>query len=150
MSQVAREDLHAYGDHLRKPTWSPLRLPSSWEYLPPHPDSIEGIYRLRRDYFVVTCSNAPLGTMAKLSKNAGIQWDAIIPLELNRVFKTNPAAYMTVCEVLDVCPEDVMMVTANKTFGDLEASQLLGMQPMLIRDSAPLMTITDLATFLGC
>lgn len=144
LSAVDRQEIRDYADHIRKPEWEPLTLPASWEHLPPFPDSAEGIAKLRKEFFVVTCSNAPLGLTAKLCKNGGIQFDAIIPLELNRVYKTNPRAYMTVCEVLGVPPQDVMMVTANKTFGDIEASGALGMTPMLIRGDSAIGSILDL------
>lgn len=148
LSTCDREEIRAYARHLRKPEWSPLTLPVSWETMPAHPDSREGIERLRKDFIVVTCSNGPLGMLARLSKFNGISWDAIIPLELNKVFKTNPKAYMTVCEVMNVEPHEVMMVTANETFGDLEASAALGMTPQLIRGNGKYQTITELANVL--
>jgi hypothetical protein len=43
-----------------------------------------------------------------------------------------------------------MMVTANKDFGDLEASAALGMTPMLIRSGDGPKTIIELAEQLGC
>lgn len=152
LNQARREEIQEYIKHIKDEIWRPLHLPKSWEDLPAHADAVEGIERLRSKYMVVTCSNGPLGLLSKMSKNAGISWDAIIPLELNQVYKTNPAAYMTVCEVLDVKPAEVMMVTSNKTFGDLEASAALGMKPQLVdrefgREPT---TITELATLLGC
>lgn len=149
LSGVPKEEIRAYAHHIRQDTWSPLFLPESWAKLPAHPDAAEGIERLRRDFTVVTCSNGPLGLLAKLSKHNGISWDAIIPLELNRVFKPDPFAYLTVCQVLEVKPKDVMMVTANEKFGDLEASKSLGMFPQLIR-SGNTETIIELAIQLGC
>lgn len=134
LSSACKDDLRAYANHISKPEWTPLALPKAWENLPPHIDSAQGIEMLRERYCVVTCSNGPLGLLAKMSKNAKISWDAIIPLELNKVFKPNPKAYMTICEVLGVAPEDVTMVTANRHFGDLEASSALGMKSQLIRD----------------
>jgi 2-haloalkanoic acid dehalogenase type II len=134
LSSIDRQEVRDYARHIRQTEWQPLKLPAHWERLPAHPDSREGIERLRQNHIVVTCSNGPLGLLAKLSKHNGISWDAIIPLELNRVYKPNQRAYMTVCQVLNVQPTDVMMVTANKDFGDLEASAKLGMKPMLIRD----------------
>ena len=140
-----RAEIKAYANHIRKPEWSPLTLPESWEHLPPHADSIPGIDCLRPGAMVVTCSNAPLGMMAKLSKNVGLRWDAIIPLELNQVFKPNPKAYLTVCEVLGVAPEEVLMVTANKDFGDIEGARSVGMRSVLIRhESARCRHIVDL------
>ncbi|WP_417459082.1 hypothetical protein [Kordiimonas sp.] len=143
-ADVPREEVRDYADQLRRPEWSPLQLPKSWETMPAHSDSMAGVARLREIATVVTCSNGPLGLQAKMSKRAGIVWDAIIPLELNKVYKTDPRAYMTVCEVLDVAPENVLMVTANEKFGDLEASRALGMQAVLIRGDSEIQTILDL------
>lgn len=150
LSGVDREEVRAYVRHIRQPEWSPLRLPASWETLPAHPDAAEGIALLQRQFFVVTCSNGPLGLLARLSKRNGIVWDAIVPMELNRVYKPNPRAYLTVCEVLGVYSEEVTMVTANKDFGDLEAAAALGMKAALIRGDSVLKTIVDLARQLGC
>ncbi len=148
LSSVPKQEKIDYITHIRKPEWSPLVLPKSWETLPAHPDAAEGIRLLRHDYYVVTCSNGPLGLLAKLSKHNKIEWDAIIPLELNKVFKTNPRAYLTVCEVMGVQSQEVMMVTANKSFGDIEASSALGMTPMLIRNEGHPQTIIELASSL--
>lgn len=146
LSSVNRNELSNYVNHIRQKEWQPLKLPESWETLPAHEDSREGIELLREKYLVVTCSNGPLGLLTKLSKHNKISWDAIIPLELNKVYKTNPKAYMTVCEVLNVIPSEVIMVTANEKFGDLEASAALGMTPILIRnENSKYKTIIDLA-----
>lgn len=145
MRYAPSEEIKAYAEHIRKPEWSPLRLPTAWQSMPAFSDSCDGIDRLRDDFCVVTCSNAPLGLQIALCKHAGIQFDGMIPLELSRVFKTNPRAYLTICDVMDVAPSRVLMVTANKTFGDLEASSSLGMQSVLIRGESRFSTIRDLA-----
>lgn len=149
LSGVPHEEVRAYAHHIRQPEWSPLKLPKSWETLPAHADSAEGVAQLRKKFIVVTCSNGPLGLLTKLSKHNGIAWDAIIPLELNKVFKPNPRAYLTVCEVLDVEPKDVIVVTANKTFGDIEAAKKLSMGTALIRNDGCAKTIIELAEVLN-
>jgi 2-haloacid dehalogenase len=145
LSQVDHQEIRDYAHHIRKPDWSPLHLPESWTKLPAHPDSKLGLDDLRKKYMVVTCSNGPLGLLAKLSRYNNIQWDAIIPLELNKVYKPNPKAYLTVCEVLGVEPSKVAMVTANKDFGDLEGSESVGIKPILIRGSSWIDNIIYLA-----
>lgn len=145
LTSINKEEVREYIKHIKQDTWSPLKLPKSWETLHAHSDSKWGIEILRERYTVVTCSNGPLGLLAKLSKHNRISWDAIIPLELNKVYKPNPKAYMTVCEVLDVKPEEVMMVTANEKFGDIEAAKALGMESVLIRHGNGLDNIIDLA-----
>jgi len=150
LSSVERDDVRAYAAHLRKPEWSPLTLPKSWEQLPTFADTLEGLRLLSRDYQIVTCSNGPLGMLYRLSRHNGIQWSTIVPLEINRVYKPNPAAYLTVCEVCGVEPSEVAMVTANRTFGDIEASAALGMRPILIRDpSSTISNIIELAEMLA-
>lgn len=135
LSKTPKNEIREYGEHIRKPEWSPLKLPKSWENLDAHGDCYCGLSELRSmGYIVVTLSNGPLGLQTKLSKNNGIVWDAITPLEINKVFKPNPRAYESLCEIYDFQPNEIMMVTANKTFGDLEASAKLGMRPCLIRD----------------
>lgn len=146
----------AYADHIHEhdgvqSPWKPLTLPESWERLPAYPDAAEGLAMLRERYTVVTCSNGPLGMLAKLSKFNGLSWDMITPLELNQVYKPNGAAYLFVTDLLGIKPEEMMMVTANEKFGDLEAATELGMQSKLVRsewNGQP--TIIDLAKELGC
>lgn len=149
MSTADKEDLREYGRQLKQNMWKPLVLPQQWAWLPAFEDSARGLARLRSRHIVVTCSNAPLGLQAKLCKYNDLRFDALIPLELNQVYKTNPVAYLTVCEVLGVKAKQVTMVTANETFGDLEASAALGMTPRLIRGHTN-QTILDLAVELGC
>lgn len=148
LSGVPQEEVRAYGRHIKKAEWTPLVLPPSWQSLPAHPDAAEGISLLRGKYMVVTCSNGPLGLLARLSKHNNIEWDAIIPLELNKVFKPNTAAYMTVCDVLGVPPQDVLLVTANEKFGDLEAAKAVGMWTALIRAEGGPKDIIELARLL--
>ncbi len=133
MTTTKYSDRKAYADHISSPEWKPLVLPKSWNALPAHQDSGQGISLLRENYTVVALSNGPVKLLSSLSKHNGIDWDWIVPLELKQVFKPNPQAYLTVCEVFGVEPQEVCMVTANQTFGDLEASSALGMQNRLIR-----------------
>jgi 2-haloacid dehalogenase len=150
LSGVNHEEIRDYAHHIRQETWSPLVLPESWKTLPAHADSKEGIDRLRRKFMVVTMSNGPLDLLAALSKHNNISWDAIIPIQMNKVYKPKPKAYLTICELMKVEPSEVMMVTANKTFGDIEAANSLGMQSQWIRGNSEVRDIFQLATKLGC
>ena len=146
---VPKEEVKAYADHIRQPEWSPLVLPDSWKRLYAFSDSSPGINRIAQRHMVVTLSNGPLGLQATLLYLNDINVHAIIPLELAKVFKPNPLAYLAASEMLDIPPENWLMVTANEKFGDLEASKSVGMQSVLIRDE----TIDDvevLATVLEC
>ncbi len=155
MKDVPREEIRAYLAHVTRPTYAPLMLPESWDRIPAFADSAEGIRRLRSKYIVTTCSNGPLRTLARASKNAGIDWDAIVPLETAEAFKPSADAYLLPSLMLGVNPANCMMVTGNKTFahyefGDVEASTQLGMQAQLIRNPGCPQTIIELAEALGC
>lgn len=131
--EVPHEEIKAYADHIRKPEWSPLTLPESWKQLKAFDDSSIVLKMLRRHFMVVTLSNGPLGLQAALLKNNDIDVDAIVPLEIARVFKPNEGAYRAAADILGIPPENWLMVTANEKFGDLEASKAVGMQSQLIR-----------------
>ena len=138
-SQAGDGEVAAYNRHMEScrdfDSWRPLRLPDSWKTLQAFPDVKPGLAQLRSlGYRCVTCSNGPAPLLHEVSKHNGLVWDGIVPLEAARVFKPDLRAYLHVCRVWNVSPAEVMMVTANRTFGDLEAAEMLGMQPQLIRD----------------
>ena len=149
---VDRDEVRAYAQQLRDSRangWRPLQLPKHWERLKAFPDAADGLKLLRTKYRVVTCSNAPLELQTVLVANNGLPFDALIPLEANQVYKPDFRAYMTVCQIMSVEPENVLMVTANKDFGDLEGAEAAGMKSVLIRDDN-IPTITALAELLEC
>lgn len=155
LSDRPRGEIASYAQHLRtcreNNVWLPWDYPTAWNELPAHADASEGIHLLQAaGYRCVTCSNGPLPLLDRISQRNDIQWDGIVPLEAFRVYKTDPAAYLAVCDVWHVKPSGVMMVTANKDFGDLEVAAALGMHPQLIRHpDSRIATITDLAEVLS-
>lgn len=146
---VPEEERKAYWNHIHKPEWSPLELPDSWGKLVAFSEVADAIDRLREDFMVVTLSNGPLGLQARILKNNDISVDAIVPLEIARVFKPNQSAYLAASEILGIPPENFLMVTANEKFGDLEASKSIGMQSQLIR-GREVLSLKHLAEKLGC
>lgn len=148
LAAVDRDEVRDYIAQVRRPRWSPLNLPSSWQHMPPHADSVEGIKRLRERYIVVTLSNGPLGLQTRMAKNAGIVWDAIIPLEIRRVYKPDPLAYQLVCDVFGVEPGEVLMVTGNAGSPDIAGAESIGMKAQMIRQPGTPQTITELADLL--
>lgn len=150
MSGVPKEEMRDYGEHIRKPEWSPLVLPDSWDDLDAFPDVLDGLVSIRsQQSAVVTLSNAPFMTQVNLWRvnwSRGGEWiDAIIPLELRRVFKPNPKAYECLLDCFpDFDPADICMVSGNKHFGDIEAARSLGMKAVLIRGDTGI-DVSDLA-----
>ena len=147
-NHIPNQDISYYANIISQPTWQPLNLPPSFHNLQAHPDAPEGIAKLRQNYQVVTCSNCPIKLLTKLSKDNHITWDAIIPIECYKVYKPNRKAYLAIAELMGVNPQDIMMVTANPTFGDIEAAQELNMIPQIIRHHPHPNTIIDLANML--
>jgi 2-haloalkanoic acid dehalogenase type II len=147
ISNVPIEDLRYYAKVLHAPAWEPLVFPASWNDLRPHLGAFWDIRELREaGHTVAALSNAPSAMMAELSAKNEIEWDKIIPLEKYRIYKPNPLAYLTACAELDCRPSECVMVSANKTFGDLEASRLVGMRSIFL-DRKQSMTIADLPSY---
>jgi len=151
MSGVPREELQAYGDHIRKPEWSPLVLPESWKKLPAFPDAAAGIEMLRTRFKVVTCANGPAPLLQAIFDHNEIDVDLIVPMERLQVFKPSRQAYLWACAAAGAHPSECMMVTANVPgLGDLDVARSLGMQAQSIRQgiSGEPETIIDLAQFI--
>lgn len=132
LSGVERSEIGAYAAHVNAEQWAPLELPAAWRDLPAFPD-VGALRELRRKYTLATLSNCPLRLQIELSRNNAIDWDVLIPLELKQVYKPHLDAYRFVPDLLGCKPDEVLMVTANKDFGDLEAAAELGMASVLIR-----------------
>jgi 2-haloalkanoic acid dehalogenase type II len=149
LSKVDRAEISAYVKQLRQDVWQPLELPESWGDIQPHPDAKEGIQLLRKQYEVITFSNCPLDLQRHLLAKAGIEFQFLFPLENYHIYKPNEIAYKTLSRYyFAVKPEEIMVVSANKTFGDIEGARAAGMKSCLIRNGEP-NTIIDLACQLG-
>lgn len=144
LSSIDRNEIKEYVKHVHQSQWEPLNLPKSWEDIKAHPDSQIGISLLRKKFTVVTLSNGPVKLLSKISKNAAISWDMIIPIEMAKVYKPNIEAYKILISLFGIKPEEIAMVTANETFGDLEAAKQLGMKPILIRGNSSIKNIIEL------
>jgi 2-haloacid dehalogenase len=101
------------------------RLNRVWHRLDPWPDAIPGLERLRPHYLLATLSNGNVRLLADMAKRAGIPWDLILSAELSKHYKPDEAAYLTAVELLDLPPEEVMMVAAHEE--DLDASREAGL-----------------------
>jgi 2-haloacid dehalogenase len=149
LTEEHRKDLKSYNRHVRDDSYTPFEFPESWETLIAHPDAKEGIERLRQNFTVVTMSNGSMDLLTKVSKFNGISWDAIVPIEMNKVYKPNLEAYKCILQLFKVKAEEVAMITANKTFGDIEAADKLGMRPILIREDGHIKDIIHLSNYLS-
>jgi 2-haloacid dehalogenase len=101
-----------------------------WHRLQPWPDSVEGLTRLRRRFILATLSNGDIALLVNMAKHAGLPWDCILSSELARHFKPDPEVCRMAAELLDLRPEQIMMVAAHKY--DLRAAQQEGFRTALV------------------
>ncbi len=103
-------------DHLNK----------AWHRLDPWPDSVAGLTRLKKRYLISTLSNGNVALLTNMAKRAGLPWDLILSAELVRHYKPDPETYQMVPSLLDLRPEEVMLVAAHPS--DLRAAQAFGLR----------------------
>ncbi|GAA2271871.1 haloacid dehalogenase type II [Nonomuraea roseoviolacea subsp. roseoviolacea] len=89
-------------------------LVHAWHRLPAWDDAAPGLARLRRRFVVTTLSNGGFALLTTLVKAAGLPFDCIVSAELARAYKPAPRAYLTVTELLDVEPAQVLLVAAHR------------------------------------
>ncbi len=97
-----------------------------WHRLDPWPDSVEGLQKLKERYTLATLSNGNVALLANMAKRAGLPWDVIFSAELIHHYKPDPETYLMVPRLLDLHPEQVMLVAAHPD--DLRAARDCGLK----------------------
>jgi 2-haloacid dehalogenase len=105
-------------------------LVRAWHRLPAWPDSAEGLARLRGRYLVAAVSNGGFALLTNLIKAAGLPFDCILSAELARHYKPDPEVYLTVAELLDAAPDEVLMVAAH--VWDLAGARAAGLRTAFV------------------
>jgi FMN phosphatase YigB (HAD superfamily) len=146
ISNTPRQEIVDYINHVKQPFWKPLHLPKSWESLPLHPDSYNGIRELSFRYNIVTCSNAPLNLTRKLLARTGLDFFmGITDISVNQVYKPNSLAYLSVCRQHFYEPNQVLMVTGNAGSPDIQGARNVGMKSVMIRQPNCIKDIIELS-----
>jgi 2-haloacid dehalogenase len=101
-----------------------------WHRLIPWPDSVPGLNRLRSRYILVTLSNGNISLLVNMAKNASLPWDCVLSSELSGHYKPDKEVYETAAGLLDLLPENIMMVAAHKT--DLKAASRVGFKTAFV------------------
>ena len=96
-----------------------------WHRLKPWPDSVAGLTRLKKKYIIAPLSNGNVALLTDMAKHAGLPWDAIFSAELARHYKPDREAYLTTVDLLNLKPQEVMMVAAHSA--DLNAARGCGL-----------------------
>ncbi len=107
------------------------RLVFAWHHLPPWPDAVEGMSRLRSRYVLTTLSNGGMAHLVDLNRAARLPFDCVLSTELVRTYKPDPRVYRLVPDLLAVRPEQSMMVASHVY--DLAAAAGQGMRTAFVR-----------------
>ncbi|MBA4115227.1 MAG: haloacid dehalogenase type II [Rubrobacter sp.] len=97
-----------------------------WHRLDPWPDSVPGLTRLKERYIITTLSNGNVALLTDIAKRAGLPWDLILSAEIVHHYKPDPETYLMVPDLLDLRPEQVMLVAAHPN--DLRSAQENGLR----------------------
>lgn len=100
-------------------------LARSWRWLPPWPDSVDGIAAMKRHVIVGPLSNGNTGLLVEMAKYAGLPWDVVLGSDVGKAYKPDPRAYRMPARFLGLEPGEVMLVAAHQS--DLEAAQASGL-----------------------
>jgi 2-haloacid dehalogenase len=100
-------------------------LNRAWHRLDPWPDAVAGLTRLKEKFIITTLSNGNVSLLTNMAKRAGLPWDCVISAELFRHYKPDPEAYLGCADLLDVAPDELMLVAAHP--GDLRAARDAGL-----------------------
>ena len=101
-----------------------------WHRLEPWGDSVLGLQRLKQKFTISTLSNGNISLLTDMAKHSSLPWDVILSPSLVQTYKPDPAAYRMAIELLDLEPDQVMMVAAHQS--DLQAAQKVGMKTAFV------------------
>lgn len=101
-----------------------------WHRLKPWPDSVPGLTRMKTRYILAPLSNGSFACLTKMAKHSGLPWDAILSVDLCRHFKPDPETYRMACRLLDLAPDEVMLVAAHNH--DLQAARAEGLRTAFV------------------
>jgi 2-haloacid dehalogenase len=102
-----------------------------WHQLNAWPDFAEALRRLRRRRVCVSFTILSLSLIVDVSRRNGIDWDAVIPCEMLRVYKPLPDAYRRAARFLAVEPREILMVACHNF--DLDAARGVGYRTAFVR-----------------
>ncbi|MGE0566063.1 MAG: haloacid dehalogenase type II [Alphaproteobacteria bacterium] len=107
------------------------RLNKAWHRLDPWPDAVAGMQRLKRKFILASLSNGNVALIVNMAKRAGLPWDVVLGAEVAQAFKPQPQAYLRAAELLDLAPQECLMVAAHNS--DLQAAAACGFRTAFIR-----------------
>ncbi|CAG2150765.1 (S)-2-haloacid dehalogenase 4A [Cupriavidus yeoncheonensis] len=101
-----------------------------WHELPPWPDSVAGLHRLRTRYVIAPLSNGHVALLVRMAKAAGLPWDAIFGADVFRHYKPDAETYLGATALLGCQPHEVMLVASHPS--DLDAAAKCGLRTCFV------------------
>lgn len=101
-----------------------------WHRLNPWPDSVAGLTRLKKKFIIASLSNGNVSLLVNMAKHAELPWDVILGAEVAGCYKPRPEAYLAAARLLDLAPDECMMVAAHND--DLAAAGELGFRTAFV------------------
>jgi 2-haloacid dehalogenase len=101
-------------------------LVGMWHQLPPWPDAVAAVDKLRSRYIVAPLSNGHVAMLVGLTRAAGITWDAVMGADIFRRYKPDPEMYLGSAALLGCEPAEVMLVASHPS--DLDAAAQCGLR----------------------
>jgi len=95
-----------------------------WRAANAWPDCLPGFTRLHKRFHLSTLSNSALDQQTALKAHSNLPFDHLLSGATIKAFKPNPAVYKMALSVLNIKPNQVMMVAAHKY--DVAAAKALG------------------------
>ena len=102
-----------------------------WHRLKPWPDAVRGLKRLKSKFIIATLSNGNTSLLVNMAKHGGLPWDCVFSSDTFKLFKPDPGMYLGAAGMLDLKPEEVMMVAAHKP--DLRAAAKCGLKTAFVK-----------------
>jgi 2-haloacid dehalogenase len=102
-----------------------------WHQLEAWPDLAAALRRLRRHRICVSFTILSPSLIVEVSRRNDIDWDAVIPCEMLRVYKPHPDAYRRAAALLAVEPCEILMVACHNF--DLDAARGVGYRTAFVR-----------------
>lgn len=98
----------------------------AWNRLDVWGDVVEGLSLLKENYLIMPFSNGDYRCLLEISKRNELPWDGIISADFFKKVKPDPTIYLDTAELLQLPPEEIMMVACHAQ--DLTAAKNAGLK----------------------
>lgn len=102
-----------------------------WHSLDAWPDFPPALERLRQHCIVVSFTILSVSLIIDTARRNRLHWDAVISCEMLGVYKPRPEAYRRAAQLLQLDPEEIMMVACHNF--DLDAARAVGYRTCFVR-----------------